>query len=67
MATELPLIDHAPTSEELRLRVIARTNGENMPASHRAMTRLASMAYRRKVEADRRIDHHQEHPPGGHL
>jgi hypothetical protein len=39
----LPRLDHEPTSEELRLRVVAQTNGENAALGQRALHRLAHM------------------------
>jgi len=46
----LPPMDHAPTSEEMRLRVVAQTNGENAAAGQRAMGKLFLLAERRKQQ-----------------
>jgi hypothetical protein len=43
----LPKLDHEPTSEELRLRVVAQTNGEHAAAGQRALHRLVAMQHER--------------------
>lgn len=60
-------LGHAATSEELRLRAVARTNGENLPASQEAVRRLHGLEMRRRMKDARRIGDHRGHPPDGSL
>lgn len=45
---QLPTIDHQATSVELRLRVVAQTNGEHAAAGQRAMQQLFVMTEARR-------------------
>lgn len=50
----LPPVGHAQTSEEMRLRVVAQTNGENSPLAQRALITLTKREASRRQEEERK-------------